>query len=482
MALTARAIACSLGGSAMTLGLVASSAWAGTFPGTNGDIAWLQNAGQGQILALYSATGSRTGQLPAAITSTPSFSRDGSKIAWLVEDDPLNPRSYGVKVANADGSNALTVIATGIANSPPSLSPDGTKVAVASEQTGPGTSAIHLLDVAPGQAMSSANAIVPAASGKSATHPQISPDGTKIAYIGQQSNSGCNGTLYDTVWIATIASPGSGTELTATCDMNAPGGRFFPAWGLSWSPDGTRIAFGADWYPPFVGIVKTDGTSSAPTTLLSATANFDRVAPSFAPDGTKVAIAESYNSGSDYRLKIVPWDGSAPGTPSTITSSTGGDGVAWAPPLTIPGGGTPATTPSTAPAAGSTPNGPASLLRTITRKNTRQAARQGATQVAAPVNLKDEGRYTFIFEGRASANERWTEMQATGKRVVQLKNSRIGKKKLTRNSTAPVYTTTAANKRLVVVALIRKAQAKNLRLRVIHKATDGTLTQDVFNA
>ncbi|MGA0067868.1 MAG: hypothetical protein ACO3PB_00195 [Miltoncostaeaceae bacterium] len=42
--------------------------------------------------------------------------------------------------------------------------------------------------------------------------------------------------------------------------------------------------------------------------------------------------------------------------------------------------------------------------------------------------------------------------------------------------------TTEANKRLVVNGLIKKAQAKNLRLRVIHTAADGTLTQDVFDA
>jgi len=154
------------------------------------------------------------------------------------------------------------------------------------------------------------------------------------------------------------------------------------------------------------------------------------------------------------------------------------------------GGSTPEPSPapastaaSTAPVAGSTPDGPASLLRPITTKATKKATRQGATQVAAPVNLRDTGRYTFIFETRANSNERWTEMQTTGaKRVVQLKNSRIGKKTLRRNSTAPVYTTTSANKRLVVVALIKKAQAKNMRLRVIHRAANGTLTQDVFNA
>lgn len=148
------------------------------------------------------------------------------------------------------------------------------------------------------------------------------------------------------------------------------------------------------------------------------------------------------------------------------------------------GGSAPSPSPaSTAPVAGSTPEGPASLLRPITTKATKKATRQGATQVAAPVNLKDTGRYTFIFETRANSNERWTEMQVTSAtRVVQQKNSRIGKKTLRRNSTAPVYTTTSANKKLVVVALIKKAQARNLRLRVIHRATNGTLTQDVFNA
>lgn len=202
-----------------------------------------------------------------------------------------------------------------------------------------------------------------------------------------------------------------------------------------------------------------------------------------ATDGTSLFWVTVDNTG-DYRLAKANVDGSGinmsfgPAYSSVYGVAVGTSGSAPAP--------SPAPTTSaasTAPVAGSTPDGPASLLRPITTQATKKASRQGATQVAAPVNLKDTGRYTFIFETRANSNERWTEMQVTSAtRVVQQKNSRIGKKTLRKNSTAPVYTTTSANKKLVVVALIKKAQAKNLRLRVIHRAANGTLTQDVFNA
>jgi hypothetical protein len=46
--------------------------------------------------------------------------------------------------------------------------------------------------------------------------------------------------------------------------------------------------------------------------------------------------------------------------------------------------------------------------------------------------------------------------------------------------TAANVTTTSAGAKLVMRALLKKAQAKKWNLRVIHTATNGTLTQSVI--
>ncbi len=76
----------------------------------------------------------------------------------------------------------------------------------------------------------------------------------------------------------------------------------------------------------------------------------------------------------------------------------------------------------------------------------------------------------------------WLSQTTSATGAIWNAGSTLGKRKLAKASTAPVLVTTEANKRLVVNGLIKKSQAKNLRLRVIHTAADGTLTQDVFDA
>jgi len=161
------------------------------------------------------------------------------------------------------------------------------------------------------------------------------------------------------------------------------------------------------------------------------------------------------------------------GSPSTLGTKQGDITIVASTPST------PTTTPASAPAP---PPPTAQLLRAPTTQNTRQSNRIGCSQVSVPLQLDKIGRYTFIYETASGQSSSARESGRTGGRVAWNKGSTLGKRKLNKVSTAPVLVTTEANKRLVVNGLIKKAQAKNLRLRVIHTAADGTLTQDVFNA
>ena len=162
-----------------------------------------------------------------------------------------------------------------------------------------------------------------------------------------------------------------------------------------------------------------------------------------------------------------------PGSPSTLGTKQGDITIVASTPSA------PTTTPASAPAP---PPPTAQLLRAPTTQNTRQSNRIGCSQVSVPLQLDKIGRYTFIYETASGQSSSARESGRTGGRVAWNKGSTLGKRKLNKVSTAPVLVTTEANKRLVVNGLIKKAQAKNLRLRVIHTAADGTLTQDVFNA
>jgi hypothetical protein len=92
--------------------------------------------------------------------------------------------------------------------------------------------------------------------------------------------------------------------------------------------------------------------------------------------------------------------------------------------------------------------------------------------------LGPKGKYTFIFE-RPASNEMSRE-QATGNRVPMQKGSKLGKRVLKKTYTAAVITTTADNAKVVTRALLRKAKAKKLNLRVIYAPTGTAQSESVI--
>ena len=140
--------------------------------------------------------------------------------------------------------------------------------------------------------------------------PEWSPDGTKIAFASESSGLVPGDTNNGTdLFVKVLASGAIERVSTGSAGLQADGGSFSPAW----SPDGNKIAFvsGATNLVPsdtngVVDVFMKNLTTSA-VERVSTAANggqadaeaYDR--PSWSPDGTKIAF-------SSYANNLVPGD------------------------------------------------------------------------------------------------------------------------------------------------------------------------------
>ncbi|MFC1552339.1 SUMF1/EgtB/PvdO family nonheme iron enzyme [Candidatus Latescibacterota bacterium] len=148
--------------------------------------------------------------------SMPSWSPDGSKIAFMSSRDDVSGNNKEIYIMDSDGSNQtrLTYILSEINYL--SWSPDGSKIAFS---FGHFSSQIYVIDVNDSTQVELTN---------NGSYPSWSPDGSKIAFNVNNST----GNNYD---IYIMDADGSNqTRLT-----DNPAFDIYP----SWSPDGSKIAF-----------------------------------------------------------------------------------------------------------------------------------------------------------------------------------------------------------------------------------------------
>ncbi len=267
-----------------------------------GKIAFVVDGPQGGVFEMNG-----DGADPALLVTSgtePAFSHDGTKIAFTGADN-------GIYVMDADGSGVTKLTNGGS----PAWSPDGSQIAFVS-----GGICIMNADGSNVTRITSDPAL-----GGPLTW---SPDGSRIAGVSRHDAptqpTPPPGQVYPVVQIPNIFIMNrDGTNPTVITNENA--GFIY---GLSWSPDGTKIAY--DWiYPPGdpnsydsrgITIINTDGSGAQ---LLPVHGGY----PSWSPDGRRIVYCTIHELPID--IFVINADGTG------ITRLTNNDLVeshtSWAP-------------------------------------------------------------------------------------------------------------------------------------------------------
>lgn len=253
---------------------------------------------------------------------------------------------------------------------------------------------------------------------------------------------------------------------------------FLKAGSVRFSDDATPSALSAPGAPAAPVATAGDGTAhvtwSAPADDGGAAVTGYTVTA--APGGKTCTVAAPATSctisgltnGTAYTFTVAASNAVGSGAPSASSASVTPSAAPTPPAPTPPADQVPppAPVPAPAPAAPSSP--PATPLAPPA---TRPAAGPGqaAMQVVHRLQFDEVGRYTFIYVD-----------SATGKRIPQLRGSRIGRRTITRRLVAPVLRNQKAGTRLVLASrLARRAlagTAGKVSLRIVLRRPDGTLS------
>jgi Tol biopolymer transport system component len=280
-----------------------------TFPGANGKLLFTRGTGTGNFTKL--STMNPDGGGVADVTnanandSSGAWSPDGTKIAFASNrDDPaqFNDKVY---VVNADGTGITRLTNSTGRDSSPAWSPDGTKIAFV-RYPGTGISEYIYVVNADGTNEHQLADLRGAFGLASASDLEWSPDGTTIAFDDQID-------IY-----AMTADGTSVAKLTNNrcCDEGAS--------NPTWSPDSQKLAFTQDSLTGDVGtgdvvVINPDGTGK-----VDITEGFfdDEIVRAWSPDGTRIWFVEDVFPSGDYTDAFMNPDGTNVATIPVLTNGT----------------------------------------------------------------------------------------------------------------------------------------------------------------
>lgn len=296
---SARRLALSLAGvTTLALGVtaVAPPSYADTGPGPNGRIAYERALEYTDDEGfpyydedIFSSNPDGTDEVNLTQTShgremDPTWSPDGTRVAFASNRDG----NFDIYTMAADGTDVqqVTFVSAGepwefVESFEPTWSPDGTQIAYTGYRATESWPDIYIASVGQTEETFAETAVTDTTDFLSAAQPDWSPDGTALLYTGYFDQ-------YTTdVW--RINADGTGAVNLTDPEGSFDGTDLDPAW----SADGTRVTwvsennggFGVDVY-----VMQADGTGEVAATTDSQ----EKYEPEFSPDGSQILYQINY--------------------------------------------------------------------------------------------------------------------------------------------------------------------------------------------
>ena len=251
--------------------------------------------------------------------TNPSWSPDGKRIAFMSARDGHGghgPSIYEIYVMDADGGNQQRLTNNPSDDRYPSWSPDGKRIAFESDRErkdNPHNIEIYVMDADGGNQQRLTNNLT------EDQYPSWSPDGQRIVFSARREGHVVHN--LDITYEIYVMDADGGNQQRLTNNRN---NELSPVW----SPDGERIAFSSDrkgdWQNFEIYVMDADGGN-----LQRLTENriIDRN-PSWSPDSKRIAFS-SYKPGDWESLEIYVMDADG-GNLQRLTNNPNADvGPAW---------------------------------------------------------------------------------------------------------------------------------------------------------